>query len=155
MEDHRDYRKVKKIYKMKMRFFLLLLTVSTARWAWQHHYCQCSLWCLPKLDMKRKAKLFLISILLIYSRSWGNHSNAGASICLSNLILLQRCLHGTWLAVSHWKKPSARTYDAAGGNTLWKYEQLDQDIHQVWACFKRSFSFIFGLSKLSWNRSIW
>ena len=41
-------------------------------------------------------------------------------------------------------KPSFTSYREAVGNTITKYEYLDQDIHQFRACLKEGFPFAFG-----------
>ena len=43
------------------------------------------------------------------------------------------------------EKPSTEAYDDAKGNSISKYERLDQDINQLKACLKSGFPFAFGM----------
>ena len=43
-------------------------------------------------------------------------------------------------------KPPKQCYEAAEGNTICKYERLRQELHQLRACLKAGFPFMFGLT---------
>ena len=90
-------------------------------------------------------------LFLFYNtREYVGHpeKNAGAAIrdSLKAMYKWGICRESIWPYEEQkfaWK-PSFASYSDAAGNTITKYEYLDQDIHQFRACLKEGFPFAFG-----------
>lgn len=111
------------------------------------------------LDLRRQAEkidaayyYFDPSRLFVYynSREYegATADNVGVSLrdAIKAIALYGVCRESFWpYDTTQFKaKPSHSCYNAAVGNTVSKYERLEQDIHQFRACLKEGFPFVFG-----------